>query len=88
MEANLAARLRLAREKRGLTGRGLDRAAELHQGHVNQIERGEITDLSMATLAKLARALNLAVGWLGFGEGAEPDWSADAQHHAATGTEG
>jgi len=67
----VAERLRWAREKRGLSCAGLDEMSDLSCGHVAKIERGYGADgdgmPSMATVTKIARALDVTPQWLMFG---------------------
>jgi len=60
----LAARLRWAREKRGLSCAELDEVADLTLGHTASVESKRIEVPSTATASKLARALDVEVGWL------------------------
>lgn len=50
----------------------LDRLAELHRGHVWQIEQGFRENPERDTVRGLARVLGCSVGWLLEGEGAAP----------------
>ena len=51
-------RIRMLREKKGLTQEALAFEADLHRAYVGQIERGEKT-IGLENLEKLAKALKL-----------------------------
>ncbi len=59
----LASRVRNAREKLGWSCAEVDRQAELSIGHTARIEAGGC-NVTQATLAKVAKALGVSVGWL------------------------
>lgn len=73
---SVCARVRFARQKRGVGSRELDRMAGLKEGHTAVIE-GRDGDLEGDTAARLARALNVSLAWLLSGEG---DGPATADH--------
>lgn len=73
---SVCARVRQARQKRGIGSRDLDRAAGLKEGHTAVIE-GRDGDLEGDTAQRLARALRVSLVWLLSGEG-EP-FEADAE---------
>jgi len=59
----IAARLRLARERAGLSGGQADRLLDFEQGAVLKVETGERT-LAAEDLPKVARAYGVDVAWL------------------------
>jgi transcriptional regulator with XRE-family HTH domain len=67
----VAHRLRLARERAGLSGGQVDRLLDLEQGAVVKIEGGELTP-TFADLPKLARAYGVDVAWILDPESARP----------------
>lgn len=52
-------KLRLARNARGLTTRGLAELAHTHAPNVTRIEQGRHTNATLATVERLARALGV-----------------------------
>jgi len=68
----IAERLRRARQIRGLSRRGLSLQASLAQAVVGRIERGDVAEPSVTTLAKLSAALDVSLDWLVRGEGEGP----------------
>lgn len=69
---SFAARLRLARETRGWTGKELATRAGLAQAHVWLLEHRGGERVWLRTADKLAKALRVSRRWLVFGEGAAP----------------
>lgn len=63
----VGARVRWARESRGLTQAELDEVADLSCGHTGSIERGTRETPSSGTVTKLSRALKVDAAWLMFG---------------------
>lgn len=57
-------RLRATREKRGISGRALDAAADLCPGQCSQMERGVIGNPSAKTVFAIAEALGVSAEWL------------------------
>jgi transcriptional regulator with XRE-family HTH domain len=55
---HIAARLKAARERKGLSQRELSQAAGVPQGHISKIENDAV-DLRLSSLIALARALDL-----------------------------
>ena len=55
---HIAAKLKAARESRGLSQRALSKLAGVPQSHISKIENGTV-DLRLSSLIELARALNL-----------------------------
>ncbi len=53
----------MAREKHGWSCAEVDRKAGLSVGHTARIEAGG-TNVTQTTLAKVAKALGVSVGWL------------------------
>lgn len=85
---DVSERVKLAREKRELTQRGLAQRAQLSNAYVQQLERdgagpGTIQEPSLSSLKKLAAALGVTEQWLAFGTGDEPDWSKKREEPAA-----
>jgi transcriptional regulator with XRE-family HTH domain len=76
---NVSDRVKLARQKRGLSQRGLADKADLSNAYVQQLEHtGEgasIKEPGLTSLQQLATALDVPVEWLAFGSGDEPSWS-------------
>jgi HTH-type transcriptional regulator/antitoxin HipB len=56
----IAAQIRRAREKRGLTQRALSAKVGIPQSHISKIEQGQV-DLQISTLIEIARTLELEV---------------------------
>lgn len=73
-------RVRLARQKRGLTQADLAKASGLKQADVSKIENGLIQQTT--AVARLAYALKCDAIWLELGVGEEPDWTK-SQHSPA-----
>lgn len=71
---SLAARLKLAREKRGFKQVGLAKASGLRQPDISKLEKGLI--LQTTAMARLAAALNVPAAWLELGLGDEPNWNS------------
>lgn len=70
----LGARVRHARQQRGMTQAQLAKASELGQSDISKIERSEIQQTT--GIARLAGALSVDSLWLERGEGAAPDWTS------------
>ena len=70
--ADLAQRLTTARTQQGLSLRKLGAAAGMSAQAVLLIERGDSNPL-ISTVEALAVALDVAPGWLAFGEGEGPE---------------
>lgn len=70
-DKTLGWRLSWARNQQGLTLMEVSKRTGLAIGYISQLERGLKTNPSRDTLAKLARALNVTVGWL-LGENEKP----------------
>lgn len=90
---SISSRLRRARQRAGLSARGLDILANLGRGHTALIESGERVNLETNTLRGLVSVLGISLDWLVNGEGLEPTaeqiQSAVARAKgAATGTDG
>ncbi len=68
----IAQRLRLARELRGVTVRDLAKRAMVDQQTVITISQGRTINPGIGTIADLARALEIDPAWLGFGVGGGP----------------
>lgn len=73
----LAERVRHARVHRGLSQRQLAAMAGLSHAYLSIFEggSGRIEHPTLATIERLAAAMDLPVEWLAFGLGPEPDWS-------------
>jgi transcriptional regulator with XRE-family HTH domain len=54
----IAHALKMARQRRGLSQRGLSRLTGVPQSHISRIERGAV-DLRLSSLIELARTLDL-----------------------------
>jgi transcriptional regulator with XRE-family HTH domain len=77
----LAERLSWARNKGGLTQRGLCRLAKLpSERHVGLIESGDLKEPRRQTAKRLATALGVPIDWLSFGQGETPN-AADIRDH-------
>ena len=75
LSSKLSQRLRLAREKRGISRRDL--AARLggdKYSTLSKIEEGDSMP-GIDTVELLARALGVSAGWLAYGEGIMPAWA-------------
>lgn len=70
--SEFAARVKRAREARGLTRGALDRAAGLAGGHAARIEDGTRSNVTLETAERVALALKVRLGWLVAGEGRGP----------------
>lgn len=64
-------RVRVVRERRGLSALALDRRAGLTPGHSAQIESGRVPRVSLKTAAAIAEALDVRIDWLATGKGPE-----------------
>lgn len=74
LSSKLSQRLRLAREKRGISRRDLaSRLGGDKYSTLSKIEEGE-TMPGIDTVELLARALGVSAGWLAYGEGIAPEW--------------
>lgn len=72
--STFAARLRVARERRGLSAAGLSDLAGLgSRAHVGMIERNPEASPTGDTAAKLAAVLEVSLAWLITGEGDSDD---------------
>lgn len=69
LHAGMAARLKEAREARGLSMRGLGRKAGCTVASISLLEAGTGAVL-LSTCEELAKALDVAPGWLAYGIGA------------------
>lgn len=78
----LARRLRLARQKRGLTQTQLADISGVKQSDISKLEMGK--SLTSTKIGSLARALRCDTYWLETGEG-QPDW--DGQNNVEQGPE-
>lgn len=65
----LSERLKVAREKAGLTQAQLARALGISQPSVHDLESGRTKDFRGSTLLKLAKVLRQSPQWLANGEG-------------------
>lgn len=72
---DLAARLTWARGVSGLRASALSRKAGLSASHVWLIEKGQRTNIDVATAQSLAAALGVPLLWLLLGEGRLPSQS-------------
>ena len=78
----VAARVQLARTKRGFSRNKLCGAAGVSNAYVTQLEHsldehrttGTIENPSAAVLERMAAALDVPFMWLAFGTEPEPDW--------------
>ncbi len=61
MSDTLGERLRIARAARGLTLQALEQLADVPKQTISDIERGRITDPGVCKVARLARALGVAL---------------------------
>jgi transcriptional regulator with XRE-family HTH domain len=68
----IGSRLRLLRQRAGISARELDRLACRTEGHVNLIEMSRIASVSAETVADYARVLGASCDWLITGEGRVP----------------
>lgn len=71
--ATFAERLTAARMLRGLSRKALSKAAELSLTAISGLESGQVPNV--ATVERLAKALEIAPGWLAFG----PEPSCESQ---------
>jgi transcriptional regulator with XRE-family HTH domain len=62
--SKFAARLRTAREARGITVNQLNRLAKLSAGSVSRLEFGDRPNVSIAVVEQLAHALGVPLEWL------------------------
>jgi transcriptional regulator with XRE-family HTH domain/mannose-6-phosphate isomerase-like protein (cupin superfamily) len=81
-EAKLGARLRAAREQRGLSVRGLSRELNVSASFLSQLENGKARP-SVATLYAMSNALGVSIDDLFSDEG--PDFSGAGRHAPAKG---
>jgi transcriptional regulator with XRE-family HTH domain len=68
MKGTIASRIKRTRESHGLSALDLDKRAKLTPGHVSKIESGERENPTIRTIAVLAIALQVSIGWLVSGE--------------------
>lgn len=74
LSSKLNQRLRLAREKRGISRRDLaSRLGGDKYSTLSKIEEGDSMP-GIDTVELLARALGVSAGWLAYGEGIAPEW--------------
>ena len=57
-------RLRMARAQLRLSQESLGKAIGLDQAYISKIERGEVQDITVTTLARLADALQVSTDYL------------------------
>jgi transcriptional regulator with XRE-family HTH domain len=83
-------RLRYARDKRGLTAKGLSESVGLSNSYVSLVERAieesdadAIANPGLDKLEKLATALDVPVEWLAFGVGPDPFEEVPATERAS-----
>ncbi len=81
-------RIRMAREKAGMSARKLSLAAGLAPGHVSTIERGEVSTINATTIYALAAVLQVPPAWLGGGDDDRPPWAIDGDRPAPPDTAG
>lgn len=70
--SGLAERLREARERAGLSARGLDEKAGITAGHTTLIESGRRAKPTAEIVGKLAAALGVSIDWLVMGRESGP----------------
>lgn len=77
LRATFGARVRYLRElaQPALSQRALDALADLHPGHVWQIEQGERDNTTAKTAVGIARVFGVSLDWLIAGAGPDPDVS-------------
>lgn len=63
VQRKLGQRIRELREKKGISQEAFAHLCELNRVHMSDIERGEV-NLTIATLAKIARNLNITAAAL------------------------
>jgi transcriptional regulator with XRE-family HTH domain len=63
IQRRLGLRVRSLRQKRGLSQEAFADACGVHRSYMGAVERGE-KNLTVASLSKIARALNVKVGEL------------------------
>lgn len=71
----LAARLRFARQQRGMTQEALATAADMKQPDVSKLENGTMRQTT--GIARLAAALRVTPAWLELGDAPAPDWTSE-----------
>ncbi len=71
---SVGVRLKLARDKRGLTMTEVADEAGIAASTVNVIEKGQKQPRG-DTVERLARALDVPRCWLAYGDGPVPDWA-------------
>jgi transcriptional regulator with XRE-family HTH domain len=76
----LAMRLKWARESAGISRRQLCKLAKLSTAHVAFIERGELKNPRVPTVAELAQALGVSLPWLLLGQKPCPDAATIRDH--------
>jgi len=83
MSRTIGHRVRIARERRGLTVNALDRACGSKSGYISRLEGGAFATVGSDKLAALARALDVSIDWIVLGTGRfearlrdRPDWGA------------
>ncbi len=64
----LGSRVKKCRKKLGISTLELDYRAGLCRGHVSKIESGERISPGIRTIASLAIALGVSIGWLATGK--------------------
>lgn len=74
--------LRAARIRHGWRQEDLAAAALLSRGTISRVERGRLDEISMGTLRRAARALDITVDLLPRSRGAELDRARSARHSA------
>ena len=71
----LGQKVKLAREKRGMTQRDLAKKADISNGYVSIIENGgEGANHGMVQLTRISRALEIPLMWLVDESEPEPNW--------------
>jgi transcriptional regulator with XRE-family HTH domain len=64
MDRQIAARIKEAREVKGMTQEDLAAAAKLSQAAISGIESGAAKDIKISNLQRIAKALGVRVAWL------------------------
>lgn len=75
-------RIKAACERKGWSKYKLAQVADISNGYFTQLENDDptaqrIQQPKLATLKKLADALDVPIEWLAFGSGPEPTWPSE-----------
>jgi len=81
--SGIADRIKILRERSGLTPRRLGMLAGLAPSHVATLEEGRVSNIQLETAAQLARVTGATPEWIAFGVGRAPSQTTVRKRIAA-----